>query len=673
MTVPVTFLRGVKTAREAQLSRLGIYTVDDLYEHYPKGYENRSNVCKISDICSGESATVCAYVKSVETRQMNYKISITNIRVYDETGNMNISFFSGKYYSYSFHSGELYAFYGKVTEDQYGLHMTNPVCTQYKDHWENEFFQIQPVYTLTQGLTQNIMRKIVLEALKDAPIKYETLPHNILDKYDLMPRDEALKNIHFPQSAENINASRRRFKFEELFTMQLHLLLLKDANVNIKNGISFGNNEVDEKIRCFIKTLPFELSDGQKKVWKEISDNMDSVQAMNRLVIGDVGSGKTILAILAILKAALSGFQAVYMAPTEILAEQHYTTIKTMFENIGIKTMLVTGSLNSKEKKEVMKAIETGEAQCIIGTHALIQPTVKYYKLGLAITDEQHRFGVRQRAMLSNQENSPDILVMTATPIPRTLALILYGDMDISKLTTLPVGRIPIKTYALNYAMYDRICNWIIKLVSEGRQVYIVYPLIDEGEEEKLKAVTKEFARMSKQIFKDINCGILHGKMTTEEKESVMREYKEGRISILFSTTVIEVGVDVANAALMVVENAERFGLAQLHQLRGRVGRSNIQSYCVLLSEKVTERMKIMEKVSDGFELSERDLELRGPGDFFGVEQHGLPQFKIANLYQDEAILKMATEAAAEVLSNKTEYNDFIKYIGKKYPERIPL
>ena len=511
------------------------------------------------------------------------------------------------------------------------------------------------------------------EALKIAPPSYEKLPKALLKKYGMPQRDVALKNLHFPENSNAAAESIRRFKFEELFTLQLMLLMLKDAQDKAQEGISFKNAVADKEIIRFISTLPFELTEGQKNVWGEIARDMERDTPMNRLVIGDVGSGKTVLAVLSMLKAVLSGYQAVFMAPTEILAEQHYATVSKMFELFNIKVWLVTGSLTAKEKKEALAAIESGDAMCIIGTHALIQPTVKYKKLGLAVTDEQHRFGVRQRAMLSSQGGTPDVLVMTATPIPRTLALILYGDMDISTLKTLPRGRLPIKTYALDYSMYDRICKWILRIVAEGQQVYMVYPLIEEGEDTNLRSVTERFASLSNGVFKDISCGLLHGKMTPQQKESVMRDFKEGKVQILFSTTVVEVGVDVPNAVLMVVENAERFGLAQLHQLRGRVGRGSKQSYCVLFSQKVTQRMKIMEEMSDGFELSEQDLLLRGPGDFFGVEQHGLPPLKIANLYQDTDVLQIASEAAKGVLANKDRFADFLRYVREKYPERIQL
>ena len=451
------------------------------------------------------------------------------------------------------------------------------------------------------------------------------------------------------------------------------LLLLKDAEDRVRNAISFRSAFADAEIQRFAETLPFALSEGQKTVWKEISENMDADRAMNRLVLGDVGSGKTILAVLAMLKAALAGYQAVYMAPTEILAEQHYETIRSLLTPFGIRTELITGALSAKEKKDALLAVENGTAQCIVGTHALIQPSVKYFKLGLAITDEQHRFGVRQRALLAEQGSTPDVLVMTATPIPRTLALILYGDMDLSVLNSLPRGRLPIKTYALENSFHDRIYRWILRLAAEGRQIYMVYPLIEEGEAPGIRSAADSYAELSRGVFRDIPCGLLHGKMTPAQKESVMRSFREGAVKILFSTTVVEVGVDVPNAVLMVIENAERFGLAQLHQLRGRVGRGTHQSYCVLFSEKITERMKIMEEVSDGFTLSEKDLELRGPGDFFGVEQHGLPPFRIANLYQDAELLQLAGEAAFHVLRNRSQYDDFIAYIKEKYPERIPL
>lgn len=673
MSVPVTFLKGVKSVRAAQLAKLGVHTIDELYELFPKSYEDRSIVRKISQVQDGETVTVCGYVQQTDVKKVNRQLSVLSVKISNEYANMRISVFFGKYGEYHFKIGGLYAFYGKVTKNQYGASMTNPVISEYNGKWDSSFFSIQPIYPLTKGLTQNILRKMVAEALKVAPPSYETLPKEILEKYGLLRRDAALKNLHFPPNAELAEKSRYRFKFEELFIMQLMLLKLKDVKTKITNGISFKNAESDSKIEKFISTLPFELTEGQKKVWGEISANMDDKKAMNRLVIGDVGSGKTVLAVLAMLKAVFAGYQAVFMAPTEVLAEQHYESVSKMLEPFGIKPYLVTGSLTAKEKREALQAIKNDEAKCIIGTHALIQPDVVYGNLGIAITDEQHRFGVRQRAMLAQQEHTPDVLVMTATPIPRTLALILYADLDVSALRTLPCGRIPIKTYALEYSMYDRICKWIIRLVGEGRQVYMVYPVIEENEETPLKSVTERYNTLSKGIFANIKCGLLHGKMPSSQKESVMRDFKEGKIQVLFSTTVVEVGVDVPNAVLMVVENAERFGLAQLHQLRGRVGRGKIQSYCALFSEKVTERMKIMEETADGFELSEQDLVLRGPGDFFGVEQHGLPPFKIANLYQDTEILKAAGNAARYILDDKEKFGDFLDFMNKKYPDRVQL
>lgn len=673
MSVPVTFLKGVKAARAAQLGNLGVHTLEDLISLYPIKYENRGNVCKISELEHDKNTTVCVVIQKSEFKKISRTVSITNLQVYDETGYMQISIFSGKYGTHKFEIGDAYAFYGRVTRDQYGLHMTNPVYTRYTDKWDEKFFQIQPIYPLSQGLTQNIMRKIMAEALLVEPIAYETLPNDILEKYSLINRVDAINNIHFPANVEMAAKSRKRLKFEELFTVSLMLYLIKDQNYKSLSGISFKGDLIEKNIEEFKKALPFKLTEEQENVWQEISMDMDSRKAMNRLVMGDVGSGKTVLAVMALLKAVMAGWQAVYMAPTEILAEQHYENICKLLENTSIKPALLTGSLSAKEKKDVLEKIETGEAKCIIGTHALIQPTVKYRNLGLAITDEQHRFGVRQRAVLSEKETRPDVLVMTATPIPRTLALILYGDMDISTIKTTLPGRKEIKTYAFDYSKYDSICQRIKEVCNEGKQVYMVYPLIDTNENMNLKSVVDSYEMMSKSVFSDISCGLLHGKMTPSQKDNIMREFKAGKIQILFSTTVVEVGVDVPNAVLMVIENAERFGLAQLHQLRGRVGRNDVQSYCILISEKITERMRIMEEASDGFLLSEKDLEIRGPGDFFGVEQHGLPRLKIADVYADAKILKYSSDAAKNVIENREKYASFISYICKKYPDRIQL
>ncbi len=673
MSVPVTFLKGVKEARAAQLHNLGVNTLEELISLYPVKYENRTNICKISDMIQDKSCTVCAYIRKNTLKKINRTVSVSNLQIYDETGQMNISVFGGKYGMHKFETGELYAFYGKVEKNQYGFHMVNPVFTKYEDKWDEKFFRIQPIYPLTNGLTQNIIRKIITEAMLVEPIDYETLPKSIIEKYSLLNRGDAIRNVHFPQNIQMASRSRKRLKFEELFTIQLMLFLVKEKNYNDRCGISFKNDNYDNDIDKFIKSLPFELTNEQISVWQEISKDMDNDKAMNRLVMGDVGSGKTILAVMSLLKACLSGYQGVYMAPTEILAEQHFFNISNLLLETGIKPVLLTGSLSQKEKKEVLSKIESGEAKCIIGTHALIQPSVKYHNLGIAITDEQHRFGVRQRAALSNQKTMPDVLVMTATPIPRTLALILYGDMDISTIKTTLPGRKEIKTYAFDYSKYDKVCKRIREVAEEGRQVYMVYPLIEESETMQLRSAIDSYESMSKGVFSGISCGLLHGKMTALQKESVMRDFKDGKIQILFSTTVVEVGVDVPNAVIMVIENAQRFGLSQLHQLRGRVGRNDIQSYCILFSEKVTERMKIMEKSSDGFMLSEKDLEIRGPGDFFGVEQHGIPNLKIADLYADVELLKLAGEAAKEVLKNKEINQDFISYICKKYPDRIQL
>ncbi len=673
LPAPVTILKGVKNARAGQLAKLGVINVEDIYTLYPVSYEDRSAVRKICELRAGEQASVCAYVRSSASKRINAGVTVTNVNIYDETGSMSVSIFTGRYQAQPLRTGELYAFYGKITEDGYGKHIINPAISHYDGKWDADFFSVQPVYPLTKGLTQNMMRRIAAEALRAAPPSYETVPKSILRKYGLPGRAYAVRNVHFPESAAAAGISRRRFKFEELFTMQLMLLLAKRASENSCGGIRFDSPEGRRAADELIRTLPFELSEGQKSVWSEISANMESPAAMNRLVLGDVGSGKTVLAVLAMLKAVKCGCQAVYMAPTEILAEQHYENIRNMLAPCGVRVILITGSLGAKEKREALSLAESGEAQCIIGTHALIQPSVRYKKLGLAVTDEQHRFGVKQRAMLAEQGNTPDVLVMTATPIPRTLALILYGDMDISVLKTLPRGRQPVRTYALEDSMHERIYDMILRLTSEGRQVYMVYPLIESGDDPSLRSAEESFAELSKTVFRGVPCGLIHGKMSSGEKDAVMRDFKENRIKILFATTVVEVGVDVPNASLMVIENAERFGLAQLHQLRGRVGRGPYRSYCVLFSGKITERMKIMESVSDGFTLSEKDLELRGPGDFFGVEQHGLPPLKIANLYEDADILAMSTQAAGYVLGHMSEYEDYINYIKRLYPGRIPL
>jgi len=511
--------------------------------------------------------------------------------------------------------------------------------------------KIIPIYPLTYNLSQNVLRGIIENAITLVNNKLpETLPKYILDDYKLLGANEAIKKIHFPENFEEFEKARKRLVFEELLGMQLALLNLKNAYESDNNGIQFSK---DVKMSDVINTLPFKLTKAQLRVLEEIDKDMESDKNMNRLLQGDVGSGKTAVSIIASYKAVKCGYQVAIMAPTAILASQHLESFKEMLDKFGITCELLVSSITKKKKEEILERLRDGKIDILIGTHALLEENVIFNKLGLVVTDEQHRFGVKQRTTIVEKGQNPDVLVMTATPIPRTLALILYGDLDISIIDELPPNRKKIDTFAVTKGMEERVNNFIRKQVDEGRQAYIVCPLVEENEELNLKSVTELAEKYKNKIFKEYKVEYLHGKMKNKEKDEIMERFKNGEIDILISTTVIEVGVNVPNASLMVVENAERFGLAQLHQLRGRVGRGEYKSYCILKyqgnSDVIRKRMKVMTDTNDGFVISEKDLELRGSGEFFGTRQHGLPEFKIANLFEDMPILKQVQALSVKI------------------------
>lgn len=530
--------------------------------------------------------------------------------------------------------------------------MNNPVYERVDGIEMKNTCRIIPVYPATAKLTQTIIRTAVSNALKLVNGELEeTLPFNIREKHQLSEINYSIMNIHFPSNSEAFKTSRYRLVFEELFFLQLALFNIKQNLEKKKKGITFG---AGKEVQKFVNSLPFKLTKAQLKVIEEIEQDMESNKVMNRLVQGDVGSGKTIVAIASLFKAVKSGYQGVLMAPTQILAEQHYNSVNALLKQFKIKIGLLTGNITGKAKEQILKEIKEGYVDIVIGTHALIQDNIEFYNLGIVITDEQHRFGVRQRAALSKKGENPDILVMTATPIPRTLALILYGDLDISIIDEMPPGRKPVKTYVVDNRMRERINNFIRKNVNNGRQVYIICPLVEDSDVIDAKSTITLAENIAKKDFNNLRVDVLHGKMKMEQKEDVMRRFVEDNLDVLVSTTVVEVGVDVPNANVIVIENAERFGLSQLHQLRGRVGRGEHQSYCILYNESDSEtarqRMKVMRETCDGFIISEKDLELRGPGDFFGTRQHGMPDLKIANLFKDVEILKLAQIEAKNIL-----------------------
>ena len=598
--------------------------------------------------------------------------------VRDETDSCLITWFNQPYLKDKFVVGNKYKFFGKVSRKGGKVTFNSPVFDT--EEKSQNTGRIIPIYPLTFNLSQNQLRKIMESGIKEVygNLK-ETLPDYLLKEYNLEDINNATKHIHFPDEFKDFNIARNRLVFEELLSVQLALLELKNSYNNDIKGIEFSK---DAKMSDVINPLPFKLTKAQLRVLEEIDRDMESSKNMNRLLQGDVGSGKTVVAMCTAYKAVKSGYQAAIMAPTAILATQHLENFKGILENLGIKCELLISGITKKKKEDILERLKNGEIDILIGTHALIEDNVIFKNLGLVVTDEQHRFGVKQRTKIAEKGENPDVLVMTATPIPRTLALILYGDLDISIIDELPPNRKKIETFAVNKNMTNRVNAFIKKQIDEGRQAYIVCPLVEENEEMDLKSVEKIYDTYSKEVFPGYRVEYIHGKMKPKEKDDIMERFKKHEIDILISTTVIEVGVDVPNSNIMVIENAERFGLAQLHQLRGRVGRGDYQSYCILKfegkSETVRKRMKVMCETNDGFVISEKDLELRGSGDFFGTMQHGLPEFKIANLFQDVDMLKMVQSVAMKILLDDSKLekleNKLLKDLIKdKFTKRIEI
>lgn len=652
---PVEYIKGVGNARAMLFHKINVYKVEDAITYFPREYEDRRNLKKIFEM---EDSEVCSFegiiASNVHESRPRKGLSIYKVTIKDGTGTITAVWFNQKFIKNIFRMGQKYVFFGKVIKKNGFFEIQSPVYEKVDNNSPDEnICKIVPIYPSTAKLTQKIIRTVIRNAIDMTEGNLEeVIPDSIRNSYFLSEINYSIQNIHFPKSDKDFENARYSLVFEELLILQLALLSIKNCFNDERKGIVFKK---DETVYDFINNLPFKLTKAQKNVFNEIEKDMESNKAMNRLVQGDVGSGKTIVAVIALLKAVKSGYQGVLMVPTEILAEQHYRTISGLLHDMGINVSLLTGSQTKKQKNEILKNIGDGNIDIVIGTHALIEENVTFNRLGLVVTDEQHRFGVRQRALLSQKGDNPDIIVMTATPIPRTLALILYGDLDISIINELPPGRKPIETYVVNNSMRERVNGFIRKLVAEGRQVYVVCPLVEDSEDIEAKSASEMAKMLENYEFKDLSVGLIHGKMKPKDKENVMSRFVNNEINILVSTTVIEVGVNVPNATIMVIENAERFGLAQLHQLRGRVGRGEHQSYCILYNEsrnKISkERMNVMKDTNDGFVIAEKDLELRGPGDFFGTRQHGIPDLKIANLYKDMSILKKAQEAAFEIIN----------------------
>ena len=661
---PVSLLKGIGEQRERKLQKLGISTIEDLLTHYPREYKDRSEIVKIADLPMDEPSTFLAQVKEEGQNSRRGRLVYTRMKVYDETGSVGVLWYNQPYMKNSLKVGEWYLFSGKLQKKYGRTEIISPEVERIGENFAGG--RIIPVYPASEGISQKILRNLMEDALSQMQGGMrEELPLWLRKEYKLAERNFAIENIHFPKTEQGFYDARRRLVFEELFVLQTALFQLKNTLEDSGEGIRLKKKKALQEGE---NLLPFALTGAQKRVLKEIEKDMTSGKIMNRLVQGDVGSGKTAVAIITSYWAIRNGYQAVIMAPTEVLANQHFEAFQKIFASEGIKVVLLTGSLKAKEKKEVLEQVKNGEAQMIVGTHAVIQKGVEYHKLGIAITDEQHRFGVRQRSTLADKGENVHTLVMTATPIPRTLALILYGDLDISIIDELPPGRQKIDTSAVDSRYHQRIYTFIGKHVKEGRQAYVICPMIEESEKLEVQNVLDYTEELTREL-PACRVACVHGKMKAKEKQEIMDDFASGNIDVLVSTTVIEVGINVPNATIMLIENAERFGLAQLHQLRGRVGRGSEKSYCILVSDTKTkiakERMKTMTESEDGFVISEKDLKLRGPGEFFGIRQHGLPELKIADLYKDMAILKEAQSAAAELLKKdrflEAEEHQFLK------------
>ena len=674
----VKYIKGVGPNRVKLLNKIGIFNLKDLITYYPRTYEDRSKPKNLYECQEGEEvfvrAVACSRLSDIRIKGR----TMQKLLIRDETALAEAIWFNQSYLKNKFEQGKEYGFFGKVSR-KYGK---IELMSQKFDEGENtkNTGRIIPIYPLTYNLSQNNLRKIMENGIKEVYGNLEeTLPSYILDKYNLEKINKAVKDIHFPENFNDFNIARKRLVFEELLSVQLALLELKNRYMNEEKGIVFYKNV---KISDVINSLPFKLTGAQRRVLEEIENDMEQDKTMNRLLQGDVGSGKTVIAMCIAYKAVKSGYQAAIMAPTAILASQHLENFKNILGKFDINVELLISGITKKKKEDILQRLENGEIDIIIGTHALIEEDVKFKNLGLVVTDEQHRFGVKQRSKIASKGNNPDVLVMTATPIPRTLALILYGDLDISIIDELPPNRKKIETFAVRKDMTDRVNGFIKKQIDEGRQAYIVCPLVEENEEMDLKSVEELYETYKTEVFPEYKVEYIHGKLKQKEKDNIMERFKKGDIDILISTTVIEVGVDVPNSNIMVIENAERFGLAQLHQLRGRVGRGEYKSYCILKyegkGETVRKRMKVMCDTNDGFAISEKDLELRGSGDFFGTMQHGLPEFKIANLFEDMKILKLAQEAAIKILSKDPKLEDkenilLKRLIKDKFKTRIEI
>ena len=658
--ISIDKLNGIGKKRAELFNKLGIYSIGDLLSFYPKGYEDWSSTVKIESLQDGMN--VC--IKAVLGAQIKDGVLpggriISKGMVYDDTGTLQLVFFNNRYISAMIHAGEEYYFYGRVTGGIGGWQMISPTFSPV-----GECSKIHPIYKQTAGLNSKIIANAVKQALSYLPEKVnDPLPESVRSTFALCDLKYAIQNIHFPDNSESLASARKSLVTEELLVLNLGMRSLKEHSRG-ESGVDITKSYFDE----FKELLPFTMTNAQSRVVGEcISDLTKGTKPMNRLVQGDVGSGKTAVAAAVCHTVIRNGFQAAFMAPTDILARQHYKTFTELFKGTDIKTALLTGSMKESEKKAVRAELENGDISFVVGTHALITEKTNFYNLGIAVTDEQHRFGVSQRAKLLSKGSNPHLLVMSATPIPRTLGLVIFGDLDISIIDELPPSRKPVKTYAISTLKRKNCYGFIKNEIAQGRQAYIVCPLVEEGELENVASAEEYAAELMLNDFSDISVGIVHGHMKPAEKDEVMKKFADNEISLLVATTVIEVGVDVPNATVMTIENAERFGLSQLHQLRGRVGRGKYDSYCFLISNnrnpETMQRLKVMCSTNDGFKIADEDLKLRGPGDFFGERQHGLPQMAIAD-FADTKSLELSQKMADFIIFNyKNLYHDDLRLL----------
>ena len=681
----IEVLKGVGPKKAQQLHGLGLCSLFDLLTHFPRSYEDQSSITPIGRLEAGERATVAGVITGLQEKRAGRRgMVILTATISDGTGFLQLTWFNQKFLKQKLKTGRRIFASGR-TAYAYGgqgqlamSQMTSFEIVEDEGADMEAKCGILPVYSAGENVKQSMLRALTEQLLGLAEAGElavpEVIPEGVRQQYGLLPRLQACRQIHYPEDRQQVEKARYRLAFEELYLIQYGLMLLKKRRQERQQGIRFAS--CGSLTGGVLSSLPFRLTDDQQNAWQDICNDMERPVPMRRLVQGDVGSGKTVIAMLALVKAVENGFQGAMMAPTEILARQHFESFSGSLEPLGIRVALLSGRLTKKAKQEMYDRLAAHEIDIVIGTHALIQEDVSFANLGLVVTDEQHRFGINQRAVLEKKGRLvPDVLVMTATPIPRTLTLTVYGDLEVSLIRQLPPGRKPVRTFVRGRDRRELIYKFVLEEIKKGRQAYVVCPLIEMNEDSGLSSAQEVYEELTGGIFYGIKCGLVHGKLKQKEKEELMQEFYEGKIKLLVATTVIEVGVNVPNASIMVVENAQRFGLAQLHQLRGRIGRGEYASYCIFVAEERTEaarqRMEIMERTTDGFVLSEEDLKLRGPGQFFGSMQHGLPDLKIADVGQDIDILLRARQAAMETVKGGEGLPEVLAALQLQYREQF--